>query len=101
MLIVPTYNGRDSVAPPVCRIRLVAADEGVFFVDDNSPDGIAAEIRRRDATSGFVGYRATMLRLLDLDAIRSDGFAFLMEVKFEFRRLGEFPIVFGAVGEIS
>lgn len=51
-----------------------------------------------DLTAGFVGYRADVLRRVDLDQIRSEGYAFLMEMKLTLHRLGttfcEFPIVF-------
>ena len=51
-----------------------------------------------DMTSGFVGYRAEVLRKIDLDRIRSEGYAFLMEMKFTLDRAGarfrEFPITF-------
>ena len=51
-----------------------------------------------DMTAGFVGYRADVLRRIDLDAIRSEGYAFLMEMKFTLHRKGtsfrEFPIIF-------
>ena len=51
-----------------------------------------------DMTAGFVGYRADVLRKIDLDAIRSEGYAFLMEMKFNLHRSGtsfrEFPIIF-------
>jgi len=201
MLIIPTYNERDNIAMLVSRIRQAAREEDILFVDDNSPDGTADEIRRlqrqdphlhlmvrpsklgygsacrqaiqkildenladhviqfdadlshppellprminllracdvvvgsryitgggtrnwdfrrrwlsfganlyarlftgvpvHDMTSGFVGYRTNMLRGLDLDAIRSDGYAFLMEIKFDLYRRGarfcEFPIIF-------
>jgi dolichol-phosphate mannosyltransferase len=53
-----------------------------------------------DMTAGFVGYRAEVLRQIDLDGIRSTGYAFLMELKVKLHRRGarfaEFPIVFGA-----
>lgn len=201
MLIVPTYNERPNIATLVARVRDSAGDEPVCFVDDNSPDGTAEEIRclqqtdqnihlivrpgkggygsacregmktvlserlaghliqfdadlshppealptmiellrthpvvigsryvagggsrnwdfrRRvlsfsgnlyartftgvpahDMTAGFVGYQADVLRRIDLDAIRSEGYAFLMEMKFNLHRKGipfyEFPIVF-------
>ena len=49
-------------------------------------------------TAGFVGYHASVLRSIDLDAISSEGYAFLMELKFLLHRRGvsfyEFPIVF-------
>jgi glycosyltransferase involved in cell wall biosynthesis len=201
MLIIPTYNERDNIAILVDRIRKAAVDEPILFVDDNSPDGTADEIRRiqttdpnihllarpgkggygsacrdamkkilaenltdyviqsdadlshppellpqmiellksnevvigsryvmgggaenwdirrrtlsfganlyarmftgvpvHDMTAGFVGYRAEALRRIDLDSIRSEGYAFLMEMKFKLHRQGtsfrEFPIIF-------
>ena len=51
-----------------------------------------------DMTAGFVGYRTEVLRQIDLDHIRSEGYAFLMEMKFTLHRSGatfcEFPIIF-------
>ena len=201
MLIIPTYNERDNIATLVSRIRKAAGDEPILFVDDNSPDGTADEIRRlqatdgsihllprqgkggygsacrdgikkvinenladyviqsdadlshppellptmiellktnpvvigsrytagggaegwdirrrvlsfganlyarlftgvpvRDMTAGFVGYRTEVLKKIDLDTIRSEGYAFLMEMKFNLHRSGarfrEFPIIF-------
>ena len=201
MLIIPTYNERDNIATLVSRIRQAAGNEPILFVDDNSPDGTAGEIRRiqatdahihllprpgkggygsacrdgikkvisenladyviqsdadlshppellptmiellktnpvvigsryvagggaegwdirrralsfganlyarlftgvpvHDMTAGFVGYRTEVLRKIDLDSIRSEGYAFLMEMKFNLHRTGthfrEFPIIF-------
>lgn len=201
MLIIPTYNERDNIAVLVNRIRKAAGDEPILFVDDNSPDGTADEIRRiqttdphvhllprpgkggygsacrdgirkvlrenladyviqsdadlshppellpqmiqllksnpvvigsryvsgggaenwdvrrrllsfganlyartltgvpvHDMTAGFVGYRTEVLRKIDLDHIGSEGYAFLMEMKFNLHRSGttfrEFPIIF-------
>lgn len=52
----------------------------------------------RDMTAGFVGYQTSVLKELDLDSITSEGYAFLMELKFTLHRRGvrfhEFPIVF-------
>lgn len=201
MLIIPTYNERDNIESLIARIRQAAGPEPILFVDDNSPDGTADEIRRvqrqdplihllarpgkggygsacrdgirkvlsenladyviqsdgdlshppeqlpvmigllqthpvvigsryvrgggsrnwdfrrrclsfggnlyarlltgvpvHDMTAGFVGYQSSVLRRIDLDAIHSEGYAFLMEMKFNLHRLGvefaEFPIVF-------
>ena len=201
MLIIPTYNERENIASLVTRIRNAVGAEPIFFVDDNSPDGTAGEIRRiqqqdanihlmerpgkggygsacrdaikkilqenladyvvqcdadlshppellprmiellktcpvvigsryvagggaknwslprrtlsfganlyarlftgvpvHDMTAGFVGYRTDVLRRIDLDHIRSEGYAFLMEMKFSLHRSGtsfcEFPIIF-------
>jgi dolichol-phosphate mannosyltransferase len=201
MLVIPTYNERDNIAVLVGRIRKVAGNEPILFVDDNSPDATADEIRRlqttdpnvhllarpgkggygsacrdgikkilhenladyviqsdadlshppellprmidllkanpvvigsryvagggaknwdlrrrflsfganvyarlltgvpaHDMTAGFVGYQTAVLRKIDLDTIHSEGYAFLMEMKFNLHRHGvrfcEFPIVF-------
>ena len=201
MLIIPTYNEHDNIAVLVSRIRKAAASEPILFVDDNSPDGTADEIRRlqaidpqvhllarpgkggygsacrdamkkvlrenladyviqsdadlshppellprmiellqtnpvvigsryvtgggaqnwdirrrllsfganfyarcftgvpvHDMTAGFVGYQTEVLRTINLDAISSEGYAFLMEMKFKLHRCGtrfcEFPIIF-------
>ncbi len=201
MLIIPTYNEHDNIAVLVSRIRKAAGAEAILFVDDNSPDGTANEIRRiqaqdpnvhllarpgkggygsacreamakvlqenladyviqsdadlshppellprmiellktnpvvigsryvsgggaenwdirrrclsfganlyarlftgvpvHDMTAGFVGYQTDVLRKIDLGAIRSEGYAFLMEMKFNLHRRGatfcEFPIIF-------
>jgi dolichol-phosphate mannosyltransferase len=52
----------------------------------------------KDITAGFVGYQTEVLRKIDLDSIRSEGYAFLMEMKFNLHRTGtrfcEFPIIF-------
>ena len=51
-----------------------------------------------DMTAGFVGYQADVLRKINLDDIGSEGYAFLMEMKFNLHRRGvtfrEFPIIF-------
>jgi dolichol-phosphate mannosyltransferase len=201
IIIVPTYNESTNIALLVRRIRNSAANEPVFFVDDNSPDGTADvirevqrtdpnihlmvrpnrggyasacreamqeiiadglaeyliqsdadlshppealprmigllgdkpvvigsryvrggrtenwDIRRRifsfggnlyarlltgvpvhDMTAGFIGYRAEILRKVDLNSIRSEGYAFLMEMKYILHQQGvpfyEFPITF-------
>jgi dolichol-phosphate mannosyltransferase len=201
MLIIPTFNERDNIATLIGRIRAAAGNEPILFVDDNSPDGTADEIRRiqatdanvhllarpgkggygsacrdamkkvlredladyviqsdadlshppellprmiellkispvvigsryvegggaqnwdvrrrflsfganlyarlltgvpvHDMTAGFVGYQTDILRKVNLDAIASEGYAFLMEMKFNLHRSGttfrEFPIIF-------
>lgn len=201
MLIVPTYNERGNIVALVERVRAAAGSEPILFVDDNSPDGTAEEVRRiqqhdagvhlivrsgkggyasacreamtkiiaegreahviqfdadlshppealpqmlellarypvvigsryvpgggtrnwglarrllsrsgnlyarlltgvpvHDMTAGFVGYQVATLKLVDLSAIQSEGYAFLMELKYALHRLGtrmyEFPITF-------
>ena len=42
----------------------------------------------KDATAGFVGYRAEVLRTLDLDNIQMRGYGFQIEMKYTAWRLG-------------
>jgi glycosyltransferase involved in cell wall biosynthesis len=52
----------------------------------------------RDATAGFRAYRSEMLRRLDLDAIRADGYGFQIEMAYRVVSAGgavvEVPIAF-------
>ena len=47
-VIVPCYNERPNVAPMIAKldVALRGVDWEVIYVDDNSPDGTAAEVRR-------------------------------------------------------
>src|SRR3954453_14779968 len=47
-VIVPCYNGRPNVAPMIAKLdaALRGIEWEVIYVDDNSPDGTAAEVRR-------------------------------------------------------
>lgn len=46
MIIIPTYDEKPNIEPLVKRIRVVMPSEIIYFIDDSSPDGTAAEIRR-------------------------------------------------------
>ena len=52
----------------------------------------------RDCTSGYVGYRRSVLETIALDAVHSEGYAFLVELKYRAQRRGfrlaEVPIIF-------
>lgn len=51
-----------------------------------------------DATSGFNAYRINALKAVNLEEIKSDGYAFLIELKYKLFRSGrlfkEYPIIF-------
>jgi dolichol-phosphate mannosyltransferase len=55
-------------------------------------------LKVHDCTSGFQCFRAEVLRRIDLGRIRSNGYAFLVELKFlahrQGYRLAEVPIIF-------
>jgi dolichol-phosphate mannosyltransferase len=52
----------------------------------------------RDCTSGFQCFRAEVLRRIHLDTIRTNGYSFLIELKYRALRagftVGEIPIIF-------
>ncbi len=60
--------------------------------------GMVLSMPISDYSAGFVGYRAEVLKAIPLDQIRSEGYSFLMEMKFWSACLGfnlvEMPIVF-------
>lgn len=53
----------------------------------------------RDATAGFRAYRADLLRKLDLESVRADGYGFQIEMTYRAKQAGarilEVPIQFG------
>ncbi len=55
-------------------------------------------LRARDCTAGFRCYRRAVLEAIDLEAIRANGYSYLLEMLFHCQRLGfrigETPIVF-------
>jgi dolichol-phosphate mannosyltransferase len=55
-------------------------------------------LQANDCTAGFRAYRATVLESIDLDAIVSDGYSFLIEMLYQCQkgewRIGEVPIIF-------
>jgi len=59
---------------------------------------IATGLPLRDATGGFKCYRRRVLEAIDLDAVRSNGYSFQIEMSFRAWRKGfsikEIPIVF-------
>lgn len=52
----------------------------------------------RDCTSGYVGYRRRVLESIDFATVHSEGYSFLVELKYRARRRGfalaEVPIIF-------
>lgn len=61
--------------------------------------GMVLGLRVRDATAGFRAYRASALSLIDLDAVRADGYGFQVEMAYSVQRnagrITEVPIRFG------
>jgi len=39
VVLIPTYNERENLAPIVSRLRVAVADADVVVLDDSSPDG--------------------------------------------------------------
>jgi dolichol-phosphate mannosyltransferase len=70
LVVVPTYNERDNVAPLIRSVRALPLPLDVAIVDDRSPDGTAAvveELARADARvtllaqPGRMGYGRSVL----------------------------------------
>jgi dolichol-phosphate mannosyltransferase len=59
---------------------------------------VVLDLDVRDATSGYRAYRVEVLRRVDLDAVRADGYGFQIEMAYEVARAGgrvvEVPISF-------
>jgi dolichol-phosphate mannosyltransferase len=59
---------------------------------------VVLNLHAGDATAGFRGYRRAVLESIDLDAIQSNGYSFLIEMLYRCQqrgwRIGEVPIVF-------
>ena len=55
-------------------------------------------LRVRDCTSGYAGYHRRVLERIKFDNLRSEGYAFLIEMKYRAQQLGftigEVPIIF-------
>lgn len=60
--------------------------------------GLITRMPVRDATAGFVAYRAEVLRTIDLDSVRMKGYGFQIEMKYTAWKLGfkikELSIIF-------
>ena len=46
VILIPTYNERENVALLIPEIFALQPDVSVLVIDDNSPDGTGAEVRR-------------------------------------------------------
>lgn len=50
LIIIPTYNERDSLPKLITELRQVTQDASILIVDDNSPDGTGAVAQRLSTT---------------------------------------------------
>lgn len=50
LIVIPTYNERENVTTLIGRLLEIAPASDVLLVDDNSPDGTAAEVNRAFGT---------------------------------------------------
>lgn len=46
MIVIPTYNERENIKLIIKKIRSLLVDIPILFIDDNSPDGTAEEIKK-------------------------------------------------------
>jgi len=56
------------------------------------------KLKVKDCTSGFLGFRKVVLKHINLDNIKSNGYSFLIELKLKVQQMGysigEIPIIF-------
>jgi len=59
---------------------------------------VVTGMKLTDATSGFKGYRRSVLEAIDLGRVRSNGYSFQIEMKYRAHKknfaIGEIPIIF-------
>lgn len=83
-------NGVSVVNWPISRLLLS------YFA--NIYSRIITGLKVRDTTAGFMCYRVEKLAEINLDEVRSNGYAFQIEMKFKFHkrkyRIAEIPILF-------
>lgn len=76
-----------------CRLR-----RRIFSRSANLVARVALGLHARDCTAGFRCYRRQVLEAIDLDAIFSDGYSFLIEMLYHAQnlgfRIGEVPIIY-------
>ena len=85
LVVIPTYNERDNVAP-LASALLSSAGENleILFVDDDSPDGTGQTIREIQRAPG--GKRVHLLERatkLGLGSAYRDGFAWALERSYD------------------
>lgn len=49
LVIIPTYNERENISRMLSKVMSLSGDYDVLIVDDGSPDGTAAIVRKRQA----------------------------------------------------
>ncbi len=83
VVVIPTYNEAENVEPLAAEIRRIVPEIHILFVDDNSPDGTGALIKR-------LMERDDRIHLLErpqkngLGRAYIDGFTVALEKGFEF-----------------
>lgn len=83
IVVIPTYNERESLEQLVDKIQTCANDLHILLVDDNSPDGtgeIAEELRRRNPGKLFVLHRE---RKQGLGRAYVEGFSHILKKDYE------------------
>ena len=111
VVIIPTYNEKENIENIVRAVLALQPHTfNVLIIDDGSPDGTAAIVKRlmegdcagrlflversgklglgTAYIAGFKCYRRRVLETIDLDAIRFKGYAFQIEMKFTAYKLG-------------
>lgn len=83
MVVIPTYNERDNIAPLVERIQSIGNGIHILFVDDNSPDGtgqLANELSQRCNGISVIHRQ----KKLGLGTAYVEGFKFALERGYDY-----------------
>jgi dolichol-phosphate mannosyltransferase len=83
VVVIPTYNERDNLAPLLQKIQDCAKDLHVLIVDDNSPDGtgeLAEELCQRHPEKMFVLHRG---KKEGLGRAYVDGFNYVLKKDYD------------------
>lgn len=79
-------------------VRLWGADRKLLSWGANTLAHVVLGLHARDCTAGFRCYRRAVLEAIDLDAIRANGYSYLIEMLYNCQELGfsvgEIPIIF-------
>ncbi len=78
--------------------RFCSISRQVLSLGANALARATLGLKASDCTAGFRGYHRAVLKSIDLDAIVSDGYSFLIEMLYQCQkegwRIGEVPIIF-------
>lgn len=83
IVIIPTYNESQNVQKMMEALRSVSADLSILVVDDNSPDGTAQVVEKKQQEDNKI-HLLKRLGKLGLGTAYVEGFRYALENEFDF-----------------